>query len=189
LFSVFRFLSEFSGEDPLFLFRNLVFAPFTEELVFRSVIVLSLYLSYHSNDSSSSSFSAVPVSSLSLAAESTLFFGIAHIHHCYEKIRNGENISRAFISTFIQFVYTSIFGMIAALFLIRTGSLWSAVLSHMICNLNGLPNLGFFSSRNNQYAIFYPYRYLICVLYVGALIAFGFFLFPFTNSFVSIFKK
>jgi prenyl protein peptidase len=170
----------------LFLFRNLLFAPFTEELVFRSVIVLSLYLSYHSDVSSSTT---VPVSSLSLAAESTLFFGIAHIHHCYEKIRNGENVSRALISTFIQFLYTSIFGIIAALFLIRTGNLWSAVLSHMVCNLNGLPDLGFFSSKNNQYSIFYSYRYLICILYLSGLIAFGFLLFPFTNSFFSIFEK
>ncbi len=106
------------------LFRNLIFAPITEEIVFRAVIVATLFIDYKSKK--------ILVSETYLALVSTIFFGVAHLHHLYEKIRSGEDFVRAITSTLVQFTYTSIFGFIAAILFIRTGSIFPPIISYFL---------------------------------------------------------
>ena len=48
---------------------------------------------------------------------------IAHLHHMYEKIKNGNKFLSALFETLIQATYTYIFGYISAIFFTRTGML------------------------------------------------------------------
>ena len=43
------------------------------------------------------------------------------------------------IRSIFQFLYTSLFGTIAAFIYLRTGSLWACILAHSFCNWMGLP--------------------------------------------------
>jgi len=62
-----------------------------------------------------------------------LCFGLAHVHHLFEKLNTGANPVNAILSSLVQFTYTSIFGVIATLLLMRTGSVYAAILSHIMC--------------------------------------------------------
>jgi membrane protease YdiL (CAAX protease family) len=53
-----------------------------------------------------------------------LWFGLAHMHHFYQKITaGGMTIMSAIITTLIQLTYTTIFGFIATLLFMRTGNI------------------------------------------------------------------
>lgn len=118
---------------------------------------------------------------------SSAWFGIAHIHHLYEKIKNGEKISLAILSTIIQFTYTTIFGVIASYLFMRTGSIFSPIVSHIFCNFMGLPNTGFYVKPSgnqgfaNPYSALYPYRWILTFIYIAGLAAFSILLFPMTE--------
>ena len=95
------------------------------------------------------------------------------------------SIPTAVLSTLIQVSYTSIFGCIATILLLRTGSLFSPIASHMICNFIGLPNMGFLQPPGldgNEYSILYKYRVVLCALHLLGLVVFSILLFPMTES-------
>lgn len=201
--------------DKLTVLRNLILAPITEELVFRSIIVCSVYLS-HLNQINLHSvhnqfvilmksnakqvielLPGKPILGNAIAMQtaflSPVWFGVAHLHHLLDKVRNGENFKHAILSSVIQFTYTSIFGFVAALLFMRTGSIYSAITSHMICNFIGLPDIGFMYDPKNamntrdcsSYSCLYPLRYFLLVIHVIGLLLFATLLFPLTQSFVS----
>ena len=70
-----------------------------------------------------------------------LYFGIAHIHHCYEfKLTHPKvPLLPAVLRTLFQFGYTSIFGFYASFIMLRTGNLPAAIIVHTFCNWMGLP--------------------------------------------------
>lgn len=166
--------------NPVMSFRNVIFAPISEELVFRGIIVPVLYMAY------SQSTSRTPSDAAMLTAWASVgWFGIAHLHHMIEKIRNGESFGNALKVSLVQLIYTSIFGFIAALLFIRTGTIYSSILSHMICNFVGLPDMGFMQPPPNHHQRMgcnYQYRYILLALHVLGLILFSFVLFPWTAS-------
>ena len=93
-------------------------------------------------------------------------------------------LAAAVLSTLIQVSYTSIFGCIATILLLRTGSLLSPIVSHMICNSVGLPNMGFMQPpgpEGNEYSFMYKYRYGLCILHALGLLVFSVLLFPMTE--------
>ena len=47
------------------------------------------------------------------------------------------------LSTLMQAIYTYIFGVIAGLLFMRTNSVVAPIVSHIICNIVGLPDIGF----------------------------------------------
>ena len=47
----------------------------------------------------------------------------------------------AALSSIAQFIYTTLFGWFAVFILLRTGSVWAAVVVHTYCNFMGAPNL------------------------------------------------
>lgn len=72
------------------------------------------------------------------------YFALAHLHHMIEKIRSGNGVVSTILwGTLVQITYTSIFGIIAAFLFMRTGSVFSPIMSHIICNFVGLPDMGF----------------------------------------------
>jgi prenyl protein peptidase len=113
-----------------------------------------------------------------------LMFMLAHVHHLYEKLRNGIPLISAVLSTLVQSVYTSIFGCVATILLMRTGNILSPILSHMVCNTIGLPNIGFMfapgSQLANEYSFMHGAKYLHLLLHITGLFIFGVLLFPLT---------
>lgn len=111
--------------------RNYVVGPFTEEVLFRSVIVA---LHTHTKP-------ALPHMTLILVPP--LYFGIAHVHHFYEFTLTHPYtpLIPALLRSMIQFTYTTVFGWYATFIFLRTGSLWAVVLIHAQCNWAGLPRI------------------------------------------------
>jgi len=116
-------------------YRNLIVAPASEELVFRS-LVISLYL-----------LAKVPPTRIVFTTP--LIFGMAHLHHLAANLRSQTPANRkcpppaavlqcVAISAF-QFAYTSLFGFFAAFALLRTGNVYGVVLVHSFCNCMGVP--------------------------------------------------
>mmetsp|Transcript_23771 Transcript_23771/g.34032 ORF Transcript_23771/g.34032 Transcript_23771/m.34032 type:complete len:274 (-) Transcript_23771:380-1201(-) len=164
---------------PLIIFRNIIFAPLSEELVFRSILIPSLYIALIQQDPTCSHHSSLLWTVIWI---SPLWFGFAHIHHLIEKLSHGIPLSMAFFSTTIQFTYTTFFGFIATILFMRTGSILSSLLSHMICNVIGLPDLSFYTSQSGFMSSLLPYRYLLLALHALGLIGFGYLLFPLTEE-------
>jgi len=142
--------------------RNLVLAPITEEIVFRALMIPPLASAWYFNYDPTALLPAVgtltplgPARDLSrLPSPLTLspwqvllscpaFFALAHLHHLYEKLRRGEGLVAACLGTLAQATYTSAFGVVAGLLFMRTGTVLAPIVSHVICNFSGLPDVGF----------------------------------------------
>ena len=124
--------------------------PFTEEAVFRSLIIpLHLLCLPPSVLSPTSPKSPQPhpdpatfqTPYVRLIFLTPLYFGIAHIHHFYEyRLTHPHSpLIPSLVRSLFQFTYTSVFGWYAAFLFLRTGSLWSCVIAHAWCNAMGLP--------------------------------------------------
>ncbi|KAM0793833.1 hypothetical protein BDR22DRAFT_827472 [Usnea florida] len=111
--------------------RNYIAGPFTEEMLFRSLL-LSLHLLIRPPSSHSILIFVTP-----------LYFGIAHMHHFYEYTLTHPftPLPPALLRSVIQFGYTTVFGWYAAFLFLRTGSLWGVVVVHSFCNWMGLPRV------------------------------------------------
>jgi prenyl protein peptidase len=110
-------------------YRNYLAGPFTEELLFRSLLLPLHLLTPQS-----------PGKTIFLAP---LYFGIAHVHHLYEfrLVYDRVPMLNAVLRSLFQFTYTTIFGWYASFVFMRTGSLWAVILCHTFCNWMGLPRL------------------------------------------------
>ncbi|CAG8434945.1 15396_t:CDS:2 [Funneliformis mosseae] len=110
-------------------FRNLIFAPMTEEFVFRCCMVPLLALA---------DFSRIQIIFLS-----PLVFGIAHIHHAWEVyVTNGRTMATAKFAIFasiFQFFYTTLFGWYATFLFMRTGHFIPPFFAHIFGNVMGFP--------------------------------------------------
>lgn len=131
-------------------FRDHIFAPVTEEIVYRAGVKSIL----HSH-----------VSHSALAIFSPLLFGFAHLHHGYHLYFNEKYEFRMVaLQVFGQFAYTTVFGLIANRFFLGSGhNLWCAIMAHGICNLIGFPE---FEMRQDHPKWFWIY---CCLLLVGLI--------------------
>lgn len=126
-------------------YRNIIVAPLSEELVFRS-LVISLYL-------------LAKVSPSRIVFTTPLIFGMAHLHHLAANIRGRTPPGlkspplaiwlQCIAVSLFQFTYTSLFGFFAAFALLRTGNFYGVVLVHSFCNWMGVPQ---FWGRIGQFA-------------------------------------
>ncbi|KAI0685731.1 hypothetical protein BC835DRAFT_1455259 [Cytidiella melzeri] len=140
--------------------RNYIIAPLTEEVVFRACI-LALY-------------HMAGVSSKKLIFLSPLWFGLAHVHHGWEVYhRFGctlQAAQMAIVTVVFQLAYTTLFGFHCAYLFLRTGSLIPPVVSHIFCNVMGLPGFGTDVARFPQRRVSIIAAYLIgMITYVYAL--------------------
>lgn len=109
-------------------FRDHIYGPFTEELVFRA-IAMSLWYPLDP------SFYSAMVFWL------PLLFGIAHVHHAYGLYTQKQaSLGECIFIALLQLAYTWIFGMLSVhLYLLSHHNLWCCVLVHSVCNLMGFP--------------------------------------------------
>ena len=131
--------------------RNYVFAPLSEELLFRACLIPLALLTHPSQSLggralSVNHFLPIVLSETafgSLVFSTPLYFAVAHVHRLIEtKICwPNENMRELLLVTFIQFCYTSFFGFYTTFLFLRLGSLPACVLAHMLCNWMGLPRL------------------------------------------------
>lgn len=141
--------------------RNLVIAPFFEELVFRGCMIPLLYPSF-----SNWSMLLAP-----------LFFGIAHIHHAYALYLSQTcRVSDIILMTIFQTFYTTIFGVLSSFIFIRTNHLLAVCISHSFCNLMGFPDL--------ESVFSHKYKIPICFMYCLGLVLFLYTLYPLTNPLI-----
>lgn len=130
--------------------RNYIVGPFTEEFVFRACIIPLHVLA--------------GLGTGRIILTTPLFFGIAHVHHVYEKtITKSATLTHAILISSIQFAYTTMFGWLASFLFMRTGSLWICVAVHSFCNGMGLPRV---SGRLSGHWVHTPIYYTL--LLVGA---------------------
>tara|TARA_B100000780_G_C20902191_1_gene359113 strand:- start:297 stop:656 length:360 start_codon:yes stop_codon:yes gene_type:complete len=112
-----------------------------------------------------------------------MWFGIAHLHHLADKLASGVPIFTALLTLLLQLTYTSIFGYIATYLYLRTGNIFPPIVSHVICNFMGLPDVGFAQNSLNEMRYMYSYRYVLLALHAGGLVAFYFLVGPLTARF------
>jgi prenyl protein peptidase len=144
--------------------RNIVVAPFTEEIVFRGCIASSL------------ATTGMKTSVTSLIAP--LFFGTAHLHHALLKISERQRLSIVLTQTAFQVAYTWLFGSYATYAFLRTGSIAAVSMSHSFCNGMGLPNLVFLRPTSSLH----KYRPLLLSAHIIGVVGFAA---GFKNSLVS----
>lgn len=159
-------------------FRNLVFAPVSEEIVFRGLLVAVMACDIANGKGGGVGYICTTVPA---------WFALAHVHHLLEKILvQNQPVATALVSTLVQITYTSIFGAIATFLHLRTGSLAAPITSHIVCNFMGLPDMGFLipSGQQNSTSLsyLYQYRHLIIVAHGLGLVAFICAITPFTSS-------
>ncbi|CAH8507263.1 unnamed protein product [Dicrocoelium dendriticum] len=146
--------------------RNLIVAPAAEELIFRACILYHLLPLY--------------TSCWSLCVVSPLFFSIAHFHHMLEHIHDGERVLHAFLKTLFQVAYTTIFGAYSAFLLLRTGSIFSAIVAHALCNLMSLPDFpGALKRGRMRWGVWG--QLLAIIAHTSGLVLWAWFLFPATD--------
>lgn len=165
---------------PWLAFRNLLLAPFTEEVVFRALMIP---LIFHSSCSTGmSSVRCIFV----VALQVSLWFSTAHVHHIFEKFRLGMTLSSILGSTILQIVYTSIFACISVILFMRTGNIIAPLLSHIICNFQGLPDLSFVRKPgfilSGRYSYLFEYRYWLIIVHALGLVIFSISIFPLTAN-------
>lgn len=141
--------------------RNLVVAPLSEELIFRSCILPLLLQCF-------SPHKAVLLS--------TLIFGLAHFHHLVEQQRIGMPLKRAILISCFQFVYTMIFGAYAAVLFVRTGHFMAPVMAHSFCNFMGFPDLSWIMGQPKPLK-----KYGFLLLHLLGLVSWYFLITPMTN--------
>lgn len=141
--------------------RNLAIAPLAEEVIFRACLVPPLLASRISG------FESLSPTQVSWIAP--LFFGVAHLHHFYEKYRqthpsrrSRKVINQLLLGLAVQWTYTTLFGAYVSHVFIRTCSLSGVTLAHVICNFLGLPDVTFAHPTSNLHG----YRWFISIVYV-----------------------
>ncbi|KAH9848746.1 hypothetical protein C2E23DRAFT_937423 [Lenzites betulinus] len=138
--------------------RNYIVGPITEEVVFRACMLAVYHMAGTSRGK--------------LIFLTPLAFGAAHLHHAWDTYnRFGRTASAArvaMLTTLFQLAYTSLFGFHCAYLFLRTGSLLPPTISHIACNILGLP----------QYAlhlrIFPTRRRIIQLAYVLGILGYGY---------------
>ena len=153
------------GHNPLaderldIILRNYVVAPFSEELVFRACLIPILLPA---------------IGTLPTITLCPLFFGLAHLHHIVEWVKNRDvPLRNVLLGLVLQVGYTSVFGMFSAFLFVRTGHLVSPVVAHSLCNILGLPPINALPSH--------PHPRVMLTVYVMGLATFVLLLFPLTT--------
>jgi len=143
--------------------RNLVVAPLSEEWIFRACMFPLIV-------------SAGYGCGASLAMDGAMF-GVAHLHHIFYKVANGEPLARALQVVGFQFCFSSIFGTIASFLVLRSGHVVGAILAHSFCNAMGPPSFAFARASHPLYGK----RNTIWASFLLGIVGFAALLFPATS--------
>lgn len=126
-------------------FRDHLFAPVTEELIYRALILCILQ--------------PVVSSTWALTVYTPMLFGLAHLHHGWSLYKQGTSLVTVLFTAAFQFLYTTVFGILANRVYLESGNnLWCAIVTHSTCNLGGFPS---FEIRKTHARFFYVYLGLL----------------------------
>lgn len=166
----------FTSSDPAYLIkdlklqlstlqgiRDLIVGPLTEEIIYTSVTIVTLY-------------QVSDISTKTLIFLPPVFFSFAHFHHAFELFTKNTPIHIIGAIITFQLFYTFLFGIFTNFIFLRTNNLWSCFLVHSFANFFGVPK---FKVNTTKFA-YWNYVYY-ALLFVG-LIGFNRFLFTFTQS-------
>ena len=133
--------------------RDLIVAPWTEELCFRAGLISYMAITDHPD--------------WYILWFSPMVFGFSHVHHMYDLVYHKKlHINSAFFVLLVQFAYTTLFGWFAALIFLKSGSIMAVTVAHAWCNLFGFPR---FSD-----ILYYKYRKVVIFAYISGIAAFPF---------------
>lgn len=129
--------------------RDHIFAPITEEFVYRAAIVAILQ---------------PVISEDEITKWLPCLFGIAHLHHgMHLYYTEGHSFTTSLVHVVFQLVYTTVFGLLAnRIYLKSMCNLWSVIIVHAMCNILGFPS---FEMRTTYPNWFYAY---VTLLLIGA---------------------
>lgn len=134
-------------------FRDHIFAPITEEFIYRACVLAIL--------------SPVVALTSSLVMYTPLLFGLAHIHHGWHLRSQGMALKSVVLTVLFQLTYTTAFGILANHIFISTGkNLCCLIVLHSMCNLIGFPSM----EARHTHPRFFKWH---CVLLVVGLFAFS----------------
>lgn len=109
-------------------FRDHVFAPVTEELIYRAVIITVM--------------TTTDFDDTRVMVFTPILFGVAHIHHAYELIKHQHmEIKPVMMSAALQMSYTTLFAIIVNYVFMKYHTFWGCVIIHSGCNLMGFPEV------------------------------------------------
>lgn len=128
-----KWLKEMNEEITLIWgIRDLIFAPVTEELVYRSIILLIFNPLLASGSMSRTAY----------IITTPLVFGVSHIHHGYTLYTFKKiQLPMVLFNGFVQFTYTTLFGILSNYLLLKNDSIYGCIIVHSICNCMGFPEL------------------------------------------------
>lgn len=127
--------------------RDHIFAPITEEFVYRAAVTAIL---------------KPVVSEADIMKWLPGLFGIAHLHHgLHLYYTDGQLLPTAVVNVLFQLVYTTVFGLVAnKIYFESLCNLWSVIVAHAMCNLLGFPS---FEMRTTHPKWYYAYVSLLCI--------------------------
>ncbi|XP_055587136.1 CAAX prenyl protease 2-like [Uranotaenia lowii] len=129
--------------------RNHLVAPLSEEFTFRACMLPLLLQTFR------------PHTAMLITP---LLFGLAHLHHIKERLRDGTPLRIVLTVSFFQFFYTTIFGIYSAYLFIRTGHFAAPFVAHAFCNHMGFPDVPEVLNQTN------PRKAIFLSLYVLGLV-------------------
>lgn len=152
-----RFLDEMKTTQQRWIsFRNYLASPLVEEVLFRQQ-ALNIW-------------QCAP--SVLRVVSPAVLFGAAHLHHA---------ATHGIAPALFQFVYTSLFGMYAALLYLQSGTLVAPFTAHVTCNYLGIPDFGAIARHKWPRAL--------SAVYVTALMAFAYSLSRGTLLFATVYSR
>ncbi|KAJ6476456.1 hypothetical protein C8R47DRAFT_1178864 [Mycena vitilis] len=154
-------------------FRNYVWGPLTEEVVFRAC-VLAVY-------------AMGGAMRWKMIVFAPLVFGLAHVHHAWEVYnrlgRTTHAAKQALLSSLFQTAYTTLFGAHASFLFLRTSSLLPPLTAHIFCNVMGIPQM------QDEMRRFPAQRQRIIAAYILGILLFALTLGPWTKNAESIYWR
>ncbi|KAF8192236.1 hypothetical protein K438DRAFT_1829918 [Mycena galopus ATCC 62051] len=145
-------------------FRNYVWGPLTEEVVFRAC-VLAVY-------------AMGSATRWKMIAFAPLVFGLAHVHHAWDTYnrfgRTKDALKRAIMSSLFQTAYTTLFGAHTSYLFLRTSSLIPPLTAHVFCNIMGVPQI------QSEMRRFPAQKKMIIGVYILGIVLFAYTLVPWT---------
>ncbi|KAJ7610547.1 hypothetical protein DFH06DRAFT_1286650 [Mycena polygramma] len=154
-------------------FRNYVWGPLTEEVVFRAC-VLAVY-------------AMGGATRWKMAVFAPLVFGLAHVHHAWEVYnrlgRTKYAAQQAVLSALFQTAYTTLFGAHASFLFLCTSSLLPPLTAHIFCNIMGVPQM------QDEMRRFPAQRRNIIAAYILGVLLFVFTLDPWTKNAESVYWR
>ncbi|CAK9441369.1 uncharacterized protein LODBEIA_P52370 [Lodderomyces beijingensis] len=130
------------GDDPCGdhsqFVRDYLFAPITEELLYRGLILL-----------------VVRRECPAFLPFTPFLFAFAHLHHGWRMHVAGVPILSILATTGFQFAYTSLFGYLANSIYLKSCNLWSAIIVHSGCNFFGFPSFAIESNHLWTKVVYY----------------------------------